>query len=160
MPREFTRYALIAAGFAIGLQVALVIAGFGFVYLLTGIQPIGDPEAGVVVGPMAVGVSTLAFGAVLLAIALSPPERQRVRIWAGLIAGVVAWAGYVIAGTIGLGAVHGELGTAAAAMLGGGFAWIVLVAGCLVGTTYTWVLASRREGRGRPRWPWEDDADE
>lgn len=147
------------AGFAAALHVALVIAAFGFVSLLADLEPVPDPEAGRLVGPLTVAASV---GALL--VLLGRGLGRGIRPWslAGL-ALLVTWAAGVVGATL---AYAAATGTILAAVLFGlefmtiGFGVIIPVSGALVALLAAVTVRAQEGGVDRPRWPWERDDDE
>ncbi|GAA4190576.1 hypothetical protein GCM10022288_20120 [Gryllotalpicola kribbensis] len=92
----FRKYAATVAIFASGLFLALLIAAFGVISLLSGTEVIADRRAGELAGPVAAAAATLLVIGCLLLIALRVPEsRQRVAPLAAAGIGVgayLAWA--------------------------------------------------------------------
>ncbi|QTX05508.1 DUF6121 family protein [Agromyces archimandritae] len=156
----YSRYAVIVAVFATGLYLALVIAVFGIVTLLTDLEPVGDPDAGVLAGPVMIGAATVAVAAVLLSVGLGrPPERQRVSLLWSFVAAVAAYLAYVVAGFIVLGSGPAAEDGVLPVLVGvaaGPHVFAAAVAAFAVGLAYTAVLGARTGGAERPRWPWED----
>lgn len=147
------------AGFAAALHVALIVATFGFVSLLADAEPVSDPAAGRLVGPITVGVAVLAL-LLLLGFGLT----RGVRPWslAGL-ALLVTWAAGVLAATV---AYAASTGTILAALLFAlsfmtvGFGLIIPVTGALVALLAAVTSRAEQGGVERPRWPWERDDEE
>jgi len=162
VPR-FRRYAAAVAAFATALFVALVIAVFGVVSLLTGEQVIGDPHAGELVGPVAVTAATLLVLGCLLLRALRIPEpRQRVAPLTALAIGVGAYFAYALVGAIAylMGADPVGALTFFGGLLIGPYAPAVGAIAFVIALLYMLVLASRVADHGRPLWPWEKDDDD
>ncbi|GAA4160364.1 hypothetical protein GCM10022286_16260 [Gryllotalpicola daejeonensis] len=160
----FRRYAATVAIFASGLYLALLIAAFGVISLLTGLDVIADARAGELAGPVATGAATLFMIGCLLLIALRIPEsRQRIAPLTAIGIGVGAYLVWplfaAIAYLLGNGDPVGAL-LFFAQLLEGPFAITVGVAAFVIALLYMLVLASRIADRGRPRWPWERDDDE
>ncbi len=160
----FRKYAATVAVFATVLFAALVIAVFGVISLLAGIDVVGNPHAGVLVGPVATAAATLLVLGCLLAIALRVPEaRQRIAplVAVGIAAG--AYLAYGVFGGIaflfGGGDLLGSL-IFLGGLLIGPFAPAVGVIAFVVAMLFMLVLASRLADRGRPEWPWEKHDDE
>ncbi|GAA2044932.1 hypothetical protein GCM10009819_35180 [Agromyces tropicus] len=144
------------AGFAAALQLALVVAAFGFVSLLADLEPISDPAAGRLVGPIAVGVST---GALLLLLGFGMSRGLRPWSLAGL-AIIVTWGSGVLAATVAYAAATGTLLAALLFALGFmtvGFGAMVPVSAALVALLAAVTTRAERGGVERPRWPWERD---
>jgi hypothetical protein len=157
----FRKYAATVAVFASGLFLALLIAVFGVISLLAGIEVIADPRAGELAGPIATAAATLLVIGCLLLIALRIPEsRQRVAPLASLGIGVgayLAWSLFAaLAFLFGRGDPVGALIFFGGILLGP-FAISVGVIAFVIALLFTLVLASRVGDRGRPRWPWEKD---
>ncbi|BDZ55497.1 DUF6121 family protein [Agromyces marinus] len=146
------------AGFATALLVAIVVAAFGFLSLLADLEPVGDPAAGILVGPATVAGSVGAF--LLLA---GTGLTRGLRTWslAGL-ALLATWAGGILAGTIAYAASTGTVLAAflfALAFMTVGFGAIIPVAAALVAVLASATVRAQRGGVERPRWPWERDDD-
>ena len=147
------------AGFATALHVALVVAAFGMLSLLADAEPIGDPAAGRLVGPITVGVAALA-----LLVVLGTSLGRGIRPWslAG-IALLATWAAGVVGATL---AYEAATGTILAALLFAlsfmtvGFGALIAVAGALVALLAAVTLRAQEGGVERPRWPWERDDEE
>ncbi|MBM7505718.1 hypothetical protein ACFPER_01280 [Agromyces aurantiacus] len=147
------------AGFAAALEVALVVAAFGLVSLFADAEPIADPAAGRLVGPITIGAAVLAL-LLLLGVALD----RGVRPWslAGL-ALVVTWAAGVLAATVAYAAATGTLLAAlifALSFMTVGFGLIIPVSAALVALLAAVTARAQRGGVERPRWPWERDDEE
>jgi hypothetical protein len=156
----FRKYAATVAVFATVLHYALIIAIFGMISLLASLPVIADPNAGELVGPVAVAASGLLLFGCLLAIALRvPEERQRIAPLTALVIGLGASAAYPF---IGAGAFFAT-GDAVSALiflgdqLTGPFAIAVGIVAFVIAILYMLILASRVGDRGRPKWPWEKD---
>ncbi|MGR2752999.1 hypothetical protein [Agromyces arachidis] len=147
------------AGFAAALHLSLIVAAFGFASLLADVEPIADPAAGRLVGPVTIGVAVLAE-LLLLGSGLT----RGVRPWslAGLAA-VVTWAAGVGAATVAYAAATGTLLSAllfALSFMSTGFGLIIPVSGALVALLASVAFRAQRGGVERPRWPWERDDEE
>jgi hypothetical protein len=147
------------AGFAAALHLALIVAAFGFVSLLAEADPIADPAAGRLVGPITVGASVLAL-LLLLGFGLT----RGVRPWslAGL-ALLVTWAAGVLAATLAYAAATGTVLAAllfALSFMTAGFGLIIPVTGALVALLAAVTARAQQGGVERPRWPWERDDEE
>jgi hypothetical protein len=160
----FRKYAATVAVFATGLFLALIIAAFGMISLLAGVDVIADPHAGQLVGPVAVAGATALLIGCLLAIALRvPEERQRIAPLTALAIAVGAYLAYALVGAIAY-FFAGADAVAALLFLGdqltGPFGIAVAVIAFVITVLFMLVLASRIADRGRPRWPWENHDDE
>jgi hypothetical protein len=158
---NFRKYAATVAVFATGLYLALLIAVFGVVSLLAGVEVIGDARAGQWPGPVASAAATLLVLGCLLLIALRVPEaRQRVAPLTALGVGVAAYLVWALfAGfsfLIGRGDPLGAL-IFFAGLLSGPFAITAGAIAFVIALLFMLVLASRVRDRGRPLWPWEKD---
>jgi hypothetical protein len=156
MPGPGLRYG--RSVFATALFVALVVAGWGFVSLLTETDVVGDRSVGPIVAPVSIGVSALA-----VFVALAAPR------WSSMTtrgAGTLLGASIVLA----LGAVAVQLAVlgilqfvatgrpvslllAIAAQAPTPYT-LVVVAAAFVSATGLGLLAA---GGGRASWPWEKD---
>lgn len=143
--------AFTAAGF-----VALLIAGFGIVSLLTDTEVIGIPGLGAVPGAAAFAAATVAFAG-LTWLSVRVPHPSFVSVVA-VIAGVFLvylaglWVGALVTGTD-----AGRATAAVSGFVGSSFA-VVLAASAAV---CAWVaVALVRTRASRPRWPWEDEDDD
>ncbi|KRC60807.1 hypothetical protein ASE14_07495 [Agromyces sp. Root81] len=155
------RTAWIVAALAAALDFALVVCAFGFVSLLTGVEVIVDPEAGLFVAPAAIGASVIAV-LLTLAVTLRRPDR----IWPSVILSAVwAWIALVVVSVIGY-ALASEASSLLAALLFGlgfGIGWFGLLVPALAAVTAAFavlVARGRDSGMERPRWPWERDEEE
>ena len=153
------RRAWVVAGFAAALLLALVVAAFGFVSLLTDAEVVADPEAGRLVGPAIVAASV---GSVLVYLGLRLPHEHGLVVMT-LQAVLLAWAAGVVAGTVAYALATGTLLAAllfALSFMTIGFGVLMPVLTALVVPLA--VVTSRAEtgGAERPRWPWERDDEE
>ncbi|RXZ48211.1 DUF6121 family protein [Agromyces binzhouensis] len=147
------------AGFAAALDVALIVAAFGFTSLLADLEPIADPAAGRLVGPITIGA---AVGALLLLLGAALGRGMRAWSMAGL-AFLVTWASGVVAGTIAYSASTGTILAAflfALSFMSVGFGLIIPLASALVALLAAVTVRAEEGGVERPRWPWERDDDE
>lgn len=147
------------AGFAAALHVALIVAAFGLISLFADAEPIADPAAGRLVGPITIGASVLAL-LVLLGFALT----RGMRPWsvAGL-ALVVTWAAGVVAATVAYAVSTGTLLAAlifALSFMTAGFGVIIPISGAVVALLAAVTARAQEGGVDRPRWPWERDDEE
>ncbi|WP_353816089.1 DUF6121 family protein [Agromyces sp. SYSU T00266] len=147
------------AGFAAALDVALIVAAFGFTSLLADLEPIADPAAGRLVGPITIGAAVAA-----LLLLLGSGLTRGVRAWsiAGL-AFLVTWSTGVVAATIAYAASTGTILAAflfALSFMSVGFGLIIPVASALVALLAAVTARAEEGGVARPRWPWERDDDE
>jgi hypothetical protein len=146
----------IVAGFAAALLLALVVAAFGFVSLLTDAEVVADPAAGRLVGPAIVGVSV---GAVLVFLGLRLP-REHGLLAMTLQAVLIAWAAGVVAGTVAYALATGTLLAAllfALQFMSIGFGVLIPVLTALVVPLAGVTARAEAGGAERPRWPWERD---
>ena len=155
----FRKYAATIAIFATVLFAAVLIAAFGMISLLAGVEVVADPRAGELAGPVATAAATLLVLGCLLLIALRiPEERQRIAPLTafGIGAGAyLAWAVFAaLAFLFGRGDPVGAL-IFFGGILTGPFALAVGATAFVVALLFMLVLASRVGDRGRPRWPWE-----
>ncbi len=146
----------VIAGFATALYLALVVAAYGFVSLLTDADVISSEEAGRLVGPAIVGAAVLA---VLLHLgrALRHPER----VLAGtLLAAVWAWVAAVVVAIVGYAVATGTVLASLIFGLGFGVGWfglLIPVLAAIVAWLALLVAGAQSGGIERPRWPWERD---
>ncbi|WP_136708463.1 DUF6121 family protein [Agromyces sp. H66] len=153
---ENARRAWPIAGFATALYLALVVAAYGFVSLLTDADVISSEDAGRLVGPAIVGASVLA---VLLHLgrALRHPER----VLAGtLLAAVWAWVAAVVVAIVGYAIATGTVLASLIFGLGFGVGWfglLIPVLAAIVAWLALLVAGAQSGGIERPRWPWERD---
>lgn len=160
---DFRRYAAAIAAFATALYLAMLIAALGVLSLLLERDVIDDPDAGAFAGPVACAVATAVVFTGLLVRALRRPVDRRgrdrgheVAIGTALLLALGSYVGYAAGAGIVVGVsnpyrflpflVEQLIGPFAAAA---GILSLVVVLLDMI------VLASRREQRGRPRWPWE-----
>jgi hypothetical protein len=144
--------------FATALFVALVVAGWGFVSLLTETEVVADPEVGPIVAPVSVVIS-----AVAVLFALASPRWSTV---AGRGVGAVVGSSAVLA----LGAVAVQL--VALGILQfvatGRLTALLLVVAAQAPTPFTIVVVGAAfvsavglsllgPGQGRASWPWEKE---
>ncbi len=160
----FRRYAATVAIFATVMFVALVVAVFGMISWLGGVDVVANPRAGVFVGPIAAAAATLLVLGCLLADALRvPQERQRISPLLALGVAVGAYLAFALLGAIayliGGGDAVGSL-LFFGGLLIGPFAPAVGAIAFVITMLFLLVLASRVAERGRPEWPWEKDDDE
>jgi hypothetical protein len=148
----------VVAGFAAALHCALVVAVFGVVSLLLDAEPVADPAAGRLVGPIAVGASVLA-----LLLLLGGALGRGLRPWsrAGL-AVLVTWAAGVAGATLSNAVATGTVLAAllfAMSYMTAGFGLIIVLSGALVALLAAATVRAQAGGLERPRWPWERDDD-
>lgn len=155
------RTAWIVAAFAAALDLALVVCAYGFVSLLTGVEVVVDPEAGLFVAPAAIGASVLAL-LLTLAVTLRRPDR----VWSSVILSAAwTWLAFVVVSVVGY-ALASEGSTLLAALLFGlgfGIGWFGLLIPALAALSASLavlVARGRDSGMERPRWPWERGEDE
>ncbi|WP_158865647.1 DUF6121 family protein [Leifsonia sp. AG29] len=163
--REERKYATIVACFAAGLYLALIVAAFGILSLLTETDPVSDSTVGPLVGPFMVGGAVLTLLIFLIALGTRvPADKQRVSPGAALATGIACYLVYIAAGGI-----TGAAGDPqnpfhyflfAVSQLGSWYAITAGILAALVVLLYQLVLVGRFRQRGRPRWPWERDEDE
>ena len=148
------RSAWIVAGFAAALYLALVVCAYGFVSLLTDVEVIADPDAGLLVGPAIVGASVAAL-LLHLGRSLADPSRTA-RIT--LLAAVWTWCAAVIVAVVGYAIATGTVLAALLFGLGFGVGWFgVLIPALAAVVAWLAALVARAQeaGADRPRWPWE-----
>lgn len=154
------RTAWVVAGFAAALHVAVVVCAYGFVSLLADVEVVADPQVGVLVVPVAVGVSALTL-LVTLGLRLARPERMASTV---VLAAFVTWAMLVIVAIIGhLMASTGNVLESVAFGILFGIGWfglLVPVSAAVASVFAVLVARGRDHGMRRPRWPWERDDDE
>ncbi|KQM84305.1 DUF6121 family protein [Agromyces sp. Leaf222] len=154
------RTAWVVAGFAAALHVAVVVCAYGFVSLLADVEVVADPQVGVLVVPVAVGVSALTL-LVTLGLRLARPERMASTV---VLAAFVTWAMLVIVAIIGhLMASTGNVLESVAFGILFGLGWfglLVPVSAAVASVFAVLVARGRDHGMRRPRWPWERDDDE
>jgi hypothetical protein len=156
---DHRQYALTVAVFAAVLYLALVVAAFGMLSLITDLDVIGDPSAGPLVGPIMTGVAVIVVFVMMLAGGVRmPPGQQRIQVGYAVATGVAATAAFIATGAL-LRTIETrtlfELVNFPAALLGGPFAWSVGILAFIVALLYSWLIAARFTERGRPLWPWE-----
>lgn len=157
--RDYQRYASVVAVFATVLYLALVVAAFGMISLLTDLDVISEPDAGPLVGPSATGASVLLVFVMMLQNGLKTrPEWQRVNLGFALGTGVAAFGVFIIVGAllyaVGAGALFEPISFAVATLLRP-FSWAIGALALIVALVYSWLLASRMAERPRLLWPWE-----
>jgi hypothetical protein len=158
------RFAMTLAVFATATYFALVVCAFGFVSLLTDTDPIPQAEAGRLLGPAMVAAAVLVVLAFLLLRAprLDFGGRRSAPGFSALV-GVAAWGTFLIVGAVGYAVTTGGLLEAlvfAMTTAYGFYAIAVAASAWLIVWLTTVLLASRREDRGRPLWPWERDEED
>ena len=135
--------------------LALLIAGFGLLSLLSDAEVLAVPGLGQAPGALGVAASVAGF-TITTVVAL---RRPRPSYGAAALIVVTAFLAY-LAGLL-AGAVFAGVDAARAVAALGGFAtsWfaVVLAAAALVAGWSAVALVRTRAAR--PRWPWEDDAD-
>jgi len=144
----------VVAGFAAALYLALVVCAYGFVSLLTDVEVIADPDAGLLVGPAIVGASVAAL-LLHLGRSLADPSRTA-RIT--LLAAVWTWCAAVIVAVVGYAIATGTVLAALLFGLGFGVGWFgVLIPALAAVVAWLAALVARAQeaGADRPRWPWE-----
>jgi Family of unknown function (DUF6121) len=144
----------VVAGFASALYLALVVCAYGFVSLLTDMEVIADPDAGLLVGPAIVGASVAAL-LLYLGRSLAYPSRTA-RIT--LLAAVWTWCAAVVVAVVGYAIATGTVLAALLFGLGFGVGWFGLLIPALAAVV-AWLAAlvarAQEAGADRPRWPWE-----
>jgi hypothetical protein len=163
--RDERAYASVVALFAAGLDLALIVAGFGLLSLATNTEVVADPAVGTLVGPVMTGAAVVALLLALIGIGTRvPAERQRVAPGTALLVGLVCYLVFVVAGAVA--GIAGDPSQSLRALLfaagqfGSWYAVLVGVVSFVVTLLYQLVLVGRFSQRGRPRWPWEGDDDE
>jgi MFS family permease len=159
---DFRRYASALAAFATALYVALIVAALGVISLLLDEDPVDDPHAGVLAGPVMCTAAAAIVLAVLLVRALRRPDPRRpgreryVAPGVALLTGLGASLGYALAGGVIVALDDGsDVAPFVVQQLLGPFAVTVGALAFLVVLLDTVVIASRADEHGRPRWPWE-----
>ena len=155
-------YAAIVAAFAAFLYLAFVVAGFGFISLLTDTEVISDPSIGPLVGPVMTGAAVVTLFILLVVFGTRVGgDEQRVAPSTAFGVGVACYLVFVVAGGVaGAVADPGNLlryVLFAVGQLASWYAVTVGIAAVLVTLLYQLVLVGRFRQRGRPRWPWEHD---
>ncbi|WP_431278137.1 DUF6121 family protein [Leifsonia poae] len=163
--RDDRAYAAVVAVFAAFLYLAIVIAAFGLISLATNTDPIDDPDAGPLVGPIMVGSATLLVLVFLISLGTQVnADKQRISPLVALIVGFAAYIVYAAAGGIAGGAGDPSQPfhyfVFALGQLASWYAVVVGIAAFVVTLLYQLVIVGRFRDRGRPRWPWERDDDE
>jgi hypothetical protein len=152
------RSAWVLAAFSAALDLALVVAAFGFVSLLTDAEVIPSAAAGPLVGPLAIGAS-VAVLLLHLARALRTPERM---LAPTLLAGLYTWLAAVVVADVGYAFATGAvLGSLIFGLSFGVGPFGLLIPACAMVVTVIALLVARAQSEGarRPRWPWERDED-
>ncbi|MFS0868248.1 DUF6121 family protein [Microbacterium sp. 179-B 1A2 NHS] len=144
----------VAAFFATVGFASLAICGFGFTSLFAGRDVIATPDLGHAPGIVAMVLAGVAFAATVWG------ATRRGRYPAALWVGVATFAAY-LAGIV-VGGFFAGIDPARAIGAAGEFALsIFAVVLLLAAFVAAWCgVALVRTRSGRPRWPWEDDADE
>jgi hypothetical protein len=139
--------------------VTVVVALFGVLYLLTGLDVVPFADAGPLLGPITVAVGGVILG--LLCVRIVRAAIPAGQAFVGATAGV--YLGMLLVGTLLYTLLAADPGglleyplssatspfTVGAALLGG-----------LAGLAARAVARSDRTGSNRPRWPWEEPGDE
>lgn len=147
------------AGFAAALHVALIVAAFGFLSLFADAEPVPDPAAGRLVGPIIVAA---AVAALLVLLGLGLARGIRPLSLAGL-AVLVTWLAGALAGTIAYAIATGTLLASvifAFSFMSVGFGVIIPLMAAPVALLASMTVQAQQGGADRPRWPWERDDDE
>ena len=156
-----TRPAWVVAAFAAALDLALVVCAYGFVSLLTDVEVIASPDAGLLVGP---GDRRASVAAVLLHLAhtLRRPDRHG-------RASVLLAALWTLARRrrrrrpSATRSPPARRSRPCSSALGFGIGWFGLLIPALAALVASFaVLVARGQAGGmeRPRWPWERDDEE
>lgn len=157
--RDYQKYAVIMAFFAMMLYVALVVAAFGMTSLFTNTDVVTEADAGPLVGPVMVTASAVVVLLFMVVIGMrTSPEKQHVAVAASLLSGLVALVVFVVTGALIYGVGVGEaveIVLFAGARLASPFSWAVGIIAAVVTLLYSVILASRVGEHGRPLWPWE-----
>jgi hypothetical protein len=144
----------VVAGFAAALYLALVVCAYGFVSLLTDVEVIADPDAGLLVGPAIVGASVAALLLHLGRSLAHPSRTARITI----LAAVWTWCAAVVVAVVGYAIATGTVLAAVLFGLGFGIGWFGLLIPALAALV-AWLAAlvarAQEAGADRPRWPWE-----
>jgi hypothetical protein len=156
MPGRGLRYG--RSVFATALFIALVVAGWGFVSLLTETDVVADRGVGPIVVPVSVGIS-----AIVALVALAAPRWSTVatRGLGGLLGSSAVLALVVVAAQL------ASLGMLQFVATGRPTAFVLIIA-VQAPTSYTLVVAAAAffsalglgmlaAGQGRASWPWEKD---
>jgi len=154
------RVGVLVACFAATLYLALLVAAFGIISLVTDAEVIVGPSRGLFLGPAMVAATVVA---VLLEFVVSarfrPAVTSRVSVVRAISIGLVAYLSYLVAGGV---LVAVGTGTVAAAVFVGQIALTPFAAAVAILATLTTIvsevaIAYRSRNRDRPRWPWERD---
>ena len=161
--REYRKYAITMAAFAVALYAAFIVAAFGVLSLLLNRDVIRQTDAGALLGPIMVTIAALALVWVVLSAVLRSPERlTHIPPLPIFMAGVAAYLGYCISGgvlySLGAGALFRSV-----VFIGGEmtspFAIAIAVSGWLISFLFFAVLLAKPAGSGAPAWPWEKNDD-
>ena len=163
--RDERTYAVVVAFFATGLYLALLVAAFGLIALATDSDPIDDPAAGPLLGPIMVIAASLMLLVFLIVLGVRvPADRQRVSPGVAFGVGVACYAVYITAGGVAGAFAHpGDPFHYFLFAFSQLLRWPAITVGLaafLVTLLYQLVLVGRFRQRGRPRWPWERDEEE
>lgn len=175
--REYQRYALVLAFFALGLYVALVVASLGMLSLFLNREVVAQTDAGPLVGPAMVGASALALLLCMWAgVGSARGAMRTVPVVFAVLAALLSYLFYGIGGGLfygfGIGAevaVPGEVTISSGApgsepvtglifwgeQLSSPFAFAAGAWAGVVAIVYFLLLIWRAHGGQRPRWPWE-----
>lgn len=163
--RDERAYATVVAFFAAALYAALLVAAFGLIALATDSEPVDDPAAGPLLGPIMAVAATLMLLVFLIVLGTRVPgDRQRVAPGVAFGVGIACYAVYIAAGgVVGAFAHPGDPFHYVLFALSQLLRWPAITVGLAafaVTLLYQLVLVGRFRQRGRPRWPWERDEDE
>ncbi len=156
---ETRRGAWVVAAFAAALYLALIVAAYGFVSLLTDIEVIASPDAGRLVGPAIIAASVAAL-LLYLARALRRPAHLLGTV---LLSALWTWLAAVAVAVVGFAVATGTLLESLMFGLGFGVGWFGLLIpalAALVASLAVLVARGQAGGLERPRWPWERDDEE
>jgi hypothetical protein len=131
---------------------AFVVAGDGFLSLLTGAEALALPDAGPVL------VISAGFVAAVLLLVLLARVRAGATLLVAPAAGVVAYLAIVLVEAVGYALARGAAADAVLALLAAGTSSFTLLDTALAvvaGAVQVLVLRARSLGASRPRWPWE-----
>ena len=161
--REYRKYAITMAAFAVALYAAFIVAAFGVLSLLLNRDVINQTDAGALLGPIMVTIAALALVWVVLSAVLRSPERlTHIPPLPIFMAGVAAYLGYCISGGVLYSLGAGEL-FRSVLFIGGEmtspFAIAIAVSGWLIAFLFFAVLLAKPAGSGAPAWPWEKNDD-
>ncbi|SEB40460.1 hypothetical protein SAMN04489806_0449 [Paramicrobacterium humi] len=156
---------LALAAFAVVLYLALLVASFGVISLVTDTDVIDTKNTGLLVGPAMSGSALVIVAVRLAGVAIRHVHdtehgftTARIPLGAGVVTGICATLAYVAIGAMLRALEQSQL---VELVLFGGhqllrpYAWTAGILALVVHVLFAVVLATRGNKPGRPLWPWE-----